>query len=195
MSEAVADGWYPDPDDPGASFRYWDGTDWTEHTRPVDPEPEIAAGWYPDPDDGGRSQRYWDGTDWTERTRPAERPRPGPRPIVSPPEPRFSSQGYSPPEIVEENRFGMSADNRTFTYAAIALNAIFLIWAGASTAGFVFLLWGLLDAILALVWVAMRPPNRHCPVCGTNVRKGVTECEGCGYDFHSGAFPYADAQR
>jgi hypothetical protein len=32
---AVPAGWYPDPDDHGASHRYWDGEDWTEQTRPA----------------------------------------------------------------------------------------------------------------------------------------------------------------
>jgi hypothetical protein len=38
-------GWYPDYEDPSAE-RYWDGLEWTTHTRPwVDqtmPSPEIA---------------------------------------------------------------------------------------------------------------------------------------------------------
>ncbi len=41
MSEAIAAGWYPDPDDRGTSDRYWDGTDWTERTRPAH-RPEAA---------------------------------------------------------------------------------------------------------------------------------------------------------
>lgn len=32
-NEHVPAGWYPDPDDNGASQRYWDGDKWTEQTR------------------------------------------------------------------------------------------------------------------------------------------------------------------
>ena len=56
MSDGISAGWYPDPDDDGASVRYWDGRTWTEQTRPADRDPEIPAGWYADPDDGGDQQ-------------------------------------------------------------------------------------------------------------------------------------------
>lgn len=29
----VPPGWHPDPADPASSYRWWDGTQWTEHTR------------------------------------------------------------------------------------------------------------------------------------------------------------------
>jgi hypothetical protein len=35
VSDEIAAGWYPDPDDNGASQRWWDGTDWSETTRPT----------------------------------------------------------------------------------------------------------------------------------------------------------------
>ncbi|WP_226924695.1 DUF2510 domain-containing protein [Georgenia satyanarayanai] len=35
-SSAPAD-WYPDPHQAG-SLRYWDGTTWTAHVRPADPQ-------------------------------------------------------------------------------------------------------------------------------------------------------------
>jgi len=44
MSDDVPAGWYPDPDDGGASQRYWDGDDWTERVRSSDrPSPSGGA--------------------------------------------------------------------------------------------------------------------------------------------------------
>jgi hypothetical protein len=245
MSEAIAAGWYPDPDDGGESVRYWDGRDWTEHTRPAEHEPEIAAGWYPDPDDGGISHRYWDGNDWTDRTRPASRPRPTPSPtpqptatrpativnptpqthypvapVHAPAAPNFAGQRYSRPPARPRKRLGFLPDWRVFTYVILIVNLIFFIWAisaGASGAGhasdcgtlsqqtcddaahagagiavgIIIFIWAAVDVILGIVWLITRPTKRHCPVCGTNVRKGQTECVSCGYDFRTGAHPYA----
>jgi hypothetical protein len=33
MSDHIPAAWYPDPDDDGASERWWDGSDWSETTR------------------------------------------------------------------------------------------------------------------------------------------------------------------
>jgi hypothetical protein len=35
VSAGPGAGWYDDPQQPGSS-RYWNGTDWTEHTKPKD---------------------------------------------------------------------------------------------------------------------------------------------------------------
>lgn len=60
-------GWYDDPDDDTVR-RWWDGRDWTDHTRPR--AEDIAPGWYADPRDAAL-QRWWDGAGWSESTRPA----------------------------------------------------------------------------------------------------------------------------
>lgn len=42
MTDQIPAAWYPDPDDDGISERWWDGHDWTDHTRPslvVPPRP------------------------------------------------------------------------------------------------------------------------------------------------------------
>lgn len=44
MSSAPPPGWHPDPADPGASQRWWDGTQWTEHTRAGQAAP-AAPSW------------------------------------------------------------------------------------------------------------------------------------------------------
>src|SRR3954447_7421026 len=43
-NDDVPAGWYPDPDDNGASQRYWSGDDWTEQTRPsTRPRPQASS--------------------------------------------------------------------------------------------------------------------------------------------------------
>ncbi len=107
-----------------------------------------------------------------------------------------------------------------FTYVILLVNVIFLIWiiAGAASTsghatdcgtltqetcdsarnvgagigiGIIIFLWAAADVILGIVWLITRPNKRHCPVCGSSVRKGQTECVACGYDFRSGAHPHA----
>jgi hypothetical protein len=67
-------GWYADPHDPNAE-RWWDGSAWSEHVRPVVPAPAVPAGWYDDPHVAGQL-RYWDGVAWTEHTGPQHVPSP-----------------------------------------------------------------------------------------------------------------------
>jgi len=42
-------GWYPDPWDPGARQRWWNGSEWTEHDHPLRPDvrawPATQLGW------------------------------------------------------------------------------------------------------------------------------------------------------
>lgn len=46
-----------------------------------------------------------------------------------------------------------------------------------------FVLWALGDVILVVLWLVTRPRTRTCPVCGENVKRGMTRCRQCGYDF------------
>jgi hypothetical protein len=39
----------------------------------------------------------------------------------------------------------------------------------------------------SLIWLMTRPKGRECPVCGTNVKRGVTVCGRCGHDFAAAA--------
>src|SRR5215218_2806892 len=43
MANEPAAGWYPDPKDPGQR-RYWDGSNWTEHSEPQTGGPGQAPG-------------------------------------------------------------------------------------------------------------------------------------------------------
>jgi hypothetical protein len=186
MSEAIAAGWYPDPDDGGASDRYWDGDGWTEQTRSAEAEPDVPAGWYPDPDDGGISQRYWDGDDWTERTRPTARTQPPPR----------ETPVYPPAETTAGGLFGAPEAARVLKTTTVVLNVIFLIWVIATGgSGVALFLWAAVDLILGMLWLVARLTKSECPTCGTVVRRDRVECNVCGYEFQSDVIPVADAQR
>jgi rubredoxin len=53
--------------------------------------------------------------------------------------------------------------------------------------GIVIALWVAGDVILGILWLITRPRGRTCPACGTNAKKGVTVCRGCGYNFAQAA--------
>lgn len=47
----------------------------------------------------------------------------------------------------------------------------------------IFILWFIGFLVLSLVWLMSRPRHRQCPRCGHDVKKGLTSCKNCGYDF------------
>jgi hypothetical protein len=49
--------------------------------------------------------------------------------------------------------------------------------------GLIILLWFLVFVVLSIIWFMTRPKNRACPVCGHDVKKGITACGKCGHDF------------
>jgi hypothetical protein len=53
----------------------------------------------------------------------------------------------------------------------------------------IIVFWAFVDVILGVLWLVTRPrgKTRPCPVCGTDVKKGVTVCPSCGYNFATGA--------
>ena len=53
-------------------------------------------------------------------------------------------------------------------------------------AALIFILWFLGFVVLGLVWLMSRPRRRTCPHCGNDVKKGLTACKNCGYDFVAG---------
>ncbi len=104
---------------------------------------------------------------------------------------------------------------RPFTWVIVVINALFLIWligglasvadecagvtgrdleaceAGTAIgagigAGIILTFWVLVDIILGIVWLVTKPKRRPCPVCGTELKPGVTVCPRCGYDFRAG---------
>ena len=113
---------------------------------------------------------------------------------------------------------------RPMTWVIVIINILFLVWvisAGGAAAencddvaraerdaceagtaigasigiGLVLFLWALVDIILGVIWlVTNRKKTRECPICGYDVKKGVTSCKKCGYDFATGERAPAQAQ-
>ncbi len=50
-------------------------------------------------------------------------------------------------------------------------------------------IWFIGFIVLSLVWLMSRPQRRLCPTCGQDVKRGVTVCGACGFDFASAAQP------
>jgi len=99
---------------------------------------------------------------------------------------------------------------RIFTWLILAFNVGMLIWviAGANTGrscggltgdallncqagqvgtgigvGLIIGLWAAGDVILGVLWLITRPHTRTCPACGDSVRRRLTRCSNCGFDF------------
>lgn len=98
---------------------------------------------------------------------------------------------------------------RKMTWAIWIVNALFLIWiiAGISSrpstdcapgdelcvnardagtgigVALIILLWFFVFVVMAIIWFMTRRRNRTCPVCGEDVKKGLTKCKTCGHDF------------
>lgn len=53
--------------------------------------------------------------------------------------------------------------------------------------GIVIFFWAAVDAILGVIWLVTRSRGRTCPVCGSNVKRGYTQCRSCGYDYRQTA--------
>lgn len=55
------------------------------------------------------------------------------------------------------------------------------VGAGIATT-IIIVLWLIGFFVLGLLWIMTRP-SRHCPQCGSGVKKGRTVCRRCGYSF------------
>jgi uncharacterized membrane protein YtjA (UPF0391 family) len=104
---------------------------------------------------------------------------------------------------------------RKMTWTFLVVNALFLVWiiagvsdraskdcapnddlcinaSDAGTAigvGLIIFLWFFVFIVLSLVWLMTRPRSRTCPVCGEDVKKGLTTCRNCGHDFAAAVKP------
>lgn len=106
---------------------------------------------------------------------------------------------------------------RFMTWVVLVFNILMLVWVIAGVAGvsdncsgltgseldacqagtaigasigisMVIGLWVAGDVILGIIWlVTNRKKTRECPACGRDVRKGLTVCPGCGFDFAAAA--------
>ncbi|WP_156077353.1 hypothetical protein [Saccharothrix sp. NRRL B-16314] len=99
---------------------------------------------------------------------------------------------------------------RVFTWIILAINALFLVWIIGGVSGrpdaqcdsldqgtcqaasdvgtglsvlVIIFLWVAADVILGVLWLITRRKTRDCPACGRSVKRGMTVCRGCGYDF------------
>ena len=60
------------------------------------------------------------------------------------------------------------------------------VGAGIGVMALVFL-WLVVDVLLAIIWLVTKPRGqRDCLVCGNVVKRGLTTCKACGYDFAKG---------
>ena len=71
---------------------------------------------------------------------------------------------------------GLSGDDLDICQAGTAIGASIGI-------GFIIVLWAFVDIILGVIWLVTGRSSRSCPTCGRDVKKGVTVCKSCGYDF------------
>jgi hypothetical protein len=107
---------------------------------------------------------------------------------------------------------------RKMTWFIVIVNILFLVWVigGASSVSenceglrgseldacetgnavgagigitIIIFLWVLVDIILGILWLVTNRGQRDCPVCGKNVKRGLTVCKNCGYDFSAGQRP------
>jgi hypothetical protein len=62
--------------------------------------------------------------------------------------------------------------NRSACEAGTGIGVLLILFIGFF--GFVF---------FSLIWLMTRPSKRQCPACGEDVRKGLRECQSCGFDF------------
>ena len=90
---------------------------------------------------------------------------------------------------------------RPFGWVIIALNAYFLISffmnvdtssSADSTAtglGFIFLMFWLaiMNVVLYVIYRVTGGKKRECPACGQTVKKGLTVCPSCSFDFMKAA--------
>jgi RNA polymerase subunit RPABC4/transcription elongation factor Spt4 len=65
---------------------------------------------------------------------------------------------------------------------------------GGIAVTFLVLLWFIGFVVLSLIWLMSRPDRRLCPVCGEQVKKGLTVCPKCGYNFAAALSQAAPAQ-
>ena len=47
----------------------------------------------------------------------------------------------------------------------------------------IFVVWAIPAFWLTIIYLVARAGRRRCPVCGTHVKTGRTECAGCGHNF------------
>jgi hypothetical protein len=90
-------------------------------------------------------------------------------------------------------------DIRPFGWVIIAINAYILIsfFAGYDVEGddtangiaimFILFFLAILNTFLYVLYRVTGTKKRECPACGQNVKKGLTVCPSCNFDFMKAA--------
>ena len=78
--------------------------------------------------------------------------------------------------VVNESCVGLTGDDLAICEAGTAIGAGLGI-------GLIIFLWAAVDIILGIIWLVTNRKTRSCPTCGKDVKKGLTACKGCGFDF------------
>jgi glucan phosphoethanolaminetransferase (alkaline phosphatase superfamily) len=91
---------------------------------------------------------------------------------------------------------------RIFGWVIIAFNIYFLYQfsqgivdlntnsSDAASGIYIFIsmiVWGVLNLILYVLYRVTGTKKRECPACGQTVKKGLTVCPSCSYDFFKNA--------
>jgi len=79
-------------------------------------------------------------------------------------------------DSVSNSCTGLSGDDLSICQAGTVIGA-------GLGLGLIVFLWVAADVILGLVWLITNRKSRTCPTCGKDVKKGLTACKSCGYDF------------
>jgi hypothetical protein len=51
----------------------------------------------------------------------------------------------------------------------------------------IILIWFMGFVVLGIIVLATRPHRRLCPACGTEAKRGATQCQKCGFNFAAAA--------
>lgn len=89
---------------------------------------------------------------------------------------------------------------RPFGWVIIAINVYMLFWFSSGVTamgddstgvGIFFLMfmfvWALINVPLYVVYRVTGGKKRNCPACGVGVKKGLTVCPSCNFDFAKAA--------
>jgi hypothetical protein len=83
---------------------------------------------------------------------------------------------------VSSNCAGMTGDALTTCQAGTAIGA------GIGVT-FIGMIWFVGFIVFSLVWLMSRPSKRQCPRCGNDVKKGLTVCPSCQFEFGAPSVP------
>jgi hypothetical protein len=120
----IPPGWHPDPANPSAAVRWWDGTQWTEHARAYPGGGQAAPGW------GSQHEAVWGGP--AAGLAPAHPPPVGYHGYGGGPYDRAASNGSSyggfapAPSFARRNQGSLTAIGVAALYVMVAVTVHFV---------------------------------------------------------------------